>query len=90
MGETVGASRDEQAAALVAVVLLAGSFLLFLLMLPSVLHHEQRFSPWIYLPGLLAFFLAVWKKADHVANLAIVWMSLFFMVDLVYGLSLFG
>lgn len=89
MGETVGVTRDEQAGLWVSVVLLVGSFLLFLLQMPAVTAHHGHLSPWIYVPGVLAFFVAAWKKADAVVWLAILWMSLFFMIDVYYGTGLF-
>lgn len=89
MAEAVGLTKDEAAAQWVAVLLLAGSFVLFLLQLPAVMARTAHFSPYIYVPGLLAMFLGIWKKADHVAMLAIFWLSLFFMVDLFYGIGAF-
>jgi hypothetical protein len=89
MAETVGATRDEQAGLWVSVVLIVGSFLLFLLQMPAVSAGHGHFSPWIYVPGVLSFFVAAWKKADAVAWLAIAWMSLFFMIDVYYGTGLF-
>jgi hypothetical protein len=90
MAEAVGLRRDEAAAQWVSLVLLAGSFLLFLLQLPEVLPRHVEFSAWTYVPGLLAMMVAVWKKADHVAMLAIFWMSTFFMIDVFYGVSFFA
>ena len=80
---------DEQAGQWVAVALLAGMFILFLLQLPQVLGHHSKFSPWLYVPGLLAMFVALWKRADHLAWLSIFWLSTYFMIDVYYGVSLF-
>jgi hypothetical protein len=90
MAESAVVTQDERVAAWVAMILLAGSFVLFLLMLPAVVHNQARFSPWIYVPGVLSFFVAVWKKADAVVNLAILWLSVFFIIDLIYGVSFFA
>jgi hypothetical protein len=89
MAETVGDLPDERLAFYVSCLLLAGSVALALLMIPRVVA-KGHFSPWIYLPGVLAFFVAAWKRQDHVAWMSIAWLSLFFMVDLTYGTSLFS
>jgi hypothetical protein len=89
MAEAVGMARDEQAGLWVSVILLAGMFVLFLLQLPGVMAHAHRFSPWLYVPGLLAFFVAAWKKSDAVVMMSIFWLSLYFMIDLYFGVSLF-
>jgi hypothetical protein len=90
MAEAVALRKDEEAGFYVSAVLLAGSFVLFLLQLPDVIARTSEFSAWIYVPGLLAFFVALWKRADHVAVLTMFWMSVFFMIDLYYGVSLFN
>lgn len=89
MAESVGMTRDETAALYVSIVLLAGSVLLVFVQLPDVLAGTTEFSPWIYVPGLLAFFVAAWKRQDHVVWLTIAWMSIYFMIDVYYGNSLF-
>lgn len=89
MAETVTLTRDEQAGLWLSAVMLAGMFILFLLQLPSVLAHTDKFSPWLYVPGVLAFLVALWKKADAVAMLAMFWVSVYFMIDLYFGVSLF-
>jgi hypothetical protein len=90
MVEAVGLSRDEAAGQWVGVLLLGGGFLLFLVQLPAVIAHTAHFSPYTYIPGVLAFFVGLWKKADHIAMLAGFWLSLFFMIDVFYGISLFA
>lgn len=90
MAEAVGLSREESAALYVSVVLLAGSVVLALLQMPGVASGRSEFSPWVYVPSLLSFFVAAWKKADHVVWMNIAWLSVFFMVDVFYGVSFFG
>lgn len=90
MAEAVGLSREESAALYVSVVLLAGSVILALLQMPAVAGGTQEFSPWIYVPGLLSFFVALWKRQDHVVWMAIAWLSVFAMVDIVYGVGYFS
>ncbi|HEV8360125.1 MAG TPA: hypothetical protein VGR28_06695 [Candidatus Thermoplasmatota archaeon] len=89
MAETAGLRRDEQAGLWVSVLLLAGMFLLFLLQLPAVMARQTEFSAWLYVPGVLAFGVALWKRADAVAVLAMFWVSLYFMIDVFYGVSFF-
>lgn len=90
MAEAVGMSREETAALYVCVVLLAGSLIMALVQMPGVVAGQHEFSPWIYVPGLLAFFVGAWQKHDHVVWMAIAWLSIFFMVDVYYGVSFFG
>lgn len=90
MAEAIGLRRDEAAGQWVSAVLLAGGFLLFLVQLPGVTANAAvDFSPYTYVAPLLAMFVAMWKKADHVAWLAIAWLSVFFMIDVFYGVGFF-
>jgi hypothetical protein len=90
MAEAVGMSREETAAQVVSIVLLAGSIALALLQVPEVAARTIEFSAWIYVPGLLAMFLGIWQRQDHVVWMAIAWLSIFFMVDVYYGVSFFA
>jgi hypothetical protein len=90
MAETQGATREEQAAALLSAALVALGVILFLVQFPAVLAHTRHFTPWTYAPPILAFFVAAWKRADAVVNLSILWLSLLLMVDVVYGSGLFA
>lgn len=89
MAEAVGMSREETAGLYVSLVLLVGSVALALLQVPDVVGRVAEFSPWIYVPGLLSFFVAAWKKHDHVVWLAIAWLSIFLLIDVFYGTSFF-
>lgn len=89
MVETVGLRRDEEAGLWVSTVLLAGSFILFLVQLPDVMARTAEFSPWIYVPIGLAFGVAAWKRADSIVWLSVFWGSVFFMVDVFYGVGFF-
>lgn len=90
MVEAVGLRRDEEVALYVGIVLLGGMFALFLLQLPEVMAGGREFSPWLYVPGILAFFVAAWKKADSLAWLSVAWLSTYFMIDVFFGVSFFG
>lgn len=89
MAEVAPIRRDEQLALWLSALLLAGGFLLFLVQLPSVVARAQEFSPWLYVPPLLALLVAVWKRADGVAWLTIFWLGIFFMIDVFYGVGFF-
>lgn len=90
MAEAVGATREEQAGALLSAALLALGVVLFLLQLPAVLAHTAHFTPWTYVPPVLGLFLAAWQKADAVVQLTILWLSVFFMIDVTFGTGLFA
>jgi hypothetical protein len=90
MAEAVGANREERMGALLSAALLALGVVLFLLQMPAVLARTAHFTPWTYVPPILAFFVAVWQKADAVVQLVILWLSLFFIIDVVFGTGLFA